>query len=352
MEQRTRELAETAKSLGMSEERTRQIIATALDAIITMDDHGKITGWNPQAVSTFGWSEEEAIGMKLSETIIPPAQQAAHEHGFRRFLQSGKSKILNQRLELTAVRRNGQELPVELTISPVIIKGERHFSAFVRDITLRQEAEANIRQSLAEKEMLLREIHHRVKNNLQIISGLLYFQAKKVSEPASIIIFNEARERLRSMIMVHDKLYMSRNQAEVDFADYVRSLVDELSQSLTEGHDAIRFTVETVPLRLLIGTALPAGMILVELITNILKYAYPQGTAGIAHIKFTADDGLVTLVVADEGTGLPEDFKPETANSFGWNLITSLVDQLDGTCKIARKHGTRVTVSFPGTSNQ
>jgi PAS domain S-box-containing protein len=219
----------------------------------------------------------------------------------------------------------------------------------VQDVTERIMAESAIRKSLHEKEVLLREIHHRVKNNLQIIASLLHFQAKKLADPLSASVFAEARERLRSMILVHEKLYNSGTLSDVDFADYIRSLVDQLSQSATGGGHRIRFKIEAEPLRLPIESALPTGMILVELVTNILKYAYPGERTGEAWVRLSAAEGRVHLTVGDDGVGLPPAFNPENTRSFGWQLITNLTTQLDGEIALNRESGTHVTISFPHT---
>ena len=143
------------EELRESEERTRQIINTALDAVITMDSNGRVSGWNPQAEIIFGWRSGDIIGKKMSETIIPSAQRDAHERGLGRFLHTGEPRILNRHLEMSAVRRDGGEIPVELTVAPVTIKGERQFSAFVRDITERKRVEAALRESEARHRTIL-----------------------------------------------------------------------------------------------------------------------------------------------------------------------------------------------------
>jgi PAS domain S-box-containing protein len=214
------------------------------------------------------------------------------------------------------------------------------------DVTERIQAEAAIRRSLHEKETLLREIHHRVKNNLQIISSLLHFQAKKVHDAQAVAVFGEARERLRSMILVHDKLYNSRDLAAVEFAGYVRSLVDQFAHSAGVS-GRIRFTVETAPVMLPIGAALPCGMVLVELLTNVIKYAFPGDRRGDALVRLGAADGRVSLTVGDNGVGLPAGFDPAETHSFGWQLIRNLTTQLNGVTTLVRESGTSVTLAFP-----
>lgn len=217
----------------------------------------------------------------------------------------------------------------------------------VQDVTERVVAEEAVRRSLREKEMLLREIHHRVKNNLQIISSLLYFQTRKVHDSQALDVFGEVRERLRAMMLVHEKLYHSRDLAEVDFGDYVRSLVHQLAPSSAGAGPSLHFKVDVVPLGLCIEQALPCGMILVELLTNVIKYAFPDGRRGEALVQLTLANGRISLTVSDDGVGLPPDFDAETPASFGWQLIRNLTTQLEGLTTVEQAAGTRVTVSFP-----
>lgn len=201
--------------------------------------------------------------------------------------------------------------------------------------------------SLHGKETLLREVHHRVKNNLQIISSLLHFRGKKLHDPAALAVFGDARALLRSMMLVHEKLYGADGLAAVDFADYLHSLVDQLKQSPSRSGSPVSFRVEAARLSLPIELALPAALIVTELVTNILKYAYPGERGGEARIRLTAPDGRVRITVSDDGVGLPPGFDPENHPSFGWQLVRNLVAQLLGTCELRRGRGTEVIFSFP-----
>ena len=216
----------------------------------------------------------------------------------------------------------------------------------VQDVTERVMAENTIRKALLEKETLLKEIHHRVKNNLQIISSLLYFHAKRVADPAWMETFQETRTRLQSMILVHEKLYQSSDLSAVDFCDYTQILVKEL-QSTSIRNQQIQFRVNAEPLTLPIELAQPCGMIFVELMTNVIKYAYPSDTTGEAEVSVRTRNNSVELIVQDHGTGIPIDFDPIKSNSFGWQLIRRLSAQLNGNFLIERNDGTKVTISFP-----
>jgi PAS domain S-box-containing protein len=215
----------------------------------------------------------------------------------------------------------------------------------VQDITSSVLTEQALLASLREKTTLLQEIHHRVKNNLQIISSLLYFEGKKLNDDRTIVAFDEVRNRLRAMMLVHEKLYRSRDLTQVDFSDYIRSLVPELMSSSRQAGRNTHFTVETATLALPIETALPCGLILTELLTNVGKYAFPDGRAGKVLVQLTLSPDRFNLTVSDDGVGLPPGFDPDTASSFGWQLIRQLAGQIAATLTIERGRGTRVTLS-------
>ena len=206
-----------------------------------------------------------------------------------------------------------------------------------------------MRRSLAEKETLLREIHHRVKNNLQIISSLLYFQAQKIGSPGALDIINDGRDRLRAMMLVHEKLYLSKDLSQVDFGGYVRTLVQQLANSHAPRDGRIAVKVEADGRSLPIELATPCGLLVCELVTNALKHAFPDGRAGEVTVRIAGDEDedLMKVTVADDGIGLPEGFDPKAGGSFGWQLIEGLLSQVNGDLAVTHDTGTMVTVSIP-----
>ncbi len=216
----------------------------------------------------------------------------------------------------------------------------------VQDITERKRTEQQIAESLREKEMLLREIHHRVKNNLQIISSLLHFHSNKVGGAEAKAVFLDGQDRLRSMILVHDKLYRSENFSSIDFADYVRSLAGELERSNHTHSRNIDLTINVEKISLPVEIAPPCGMILSELLTNIFKYAFPDGRPGKVLIRAaTAGDRLV-MTVQDNGIGFHEN-GGGSPGRFGLQMVRGLAEQLEGTVQIESKNGTIVTLDIP-----
>lgn len=219
-------------------------------------------------------------------------------------------------------------------------------SGTVQDITELVVIEQQIRRSLAEKETLLREIHHRVKNNLQTISSLLHFQSRKVKHPDDLAAFAEANDRLGAMILVHENLYQSHELSRVNFGVYVRRMVSQIAEAHMSQGRRIATRVEVGDYSLPVEIAQPCGLLLCELLINAFKHAFPQGGGTVA-VHVGDASGRMTMTVSDDGVGVPEGFDAKSVRSFGWRLIDRLVTQLKGTVFVTRANGTRVSVSFP-----
>jgi len=211
-----------------------------------------------------------------------------------------------------------------------------------QDISERKAAEEKLRRSLEEKEVLLREIHHRVKNNLQVISSLLSAQAREVDEDAVRERFEETQDRIRSMAAIHEHLYQSDDLARVDFDEYLEGLLDELFRS--HRTDKIDRSLEADQHPLPIDQAIPAGLIVNELVTNALEHAFPDGQGGTVAVVYRADGGEATLIVEDDGQGAPD---LESEGTLGLRLVRGLTRQLRGTLSTNTESGVTVEVAFP-----
>ncbi|NLX03783.1 MAG: PAS domain-containing protein [Phycisphaerae bacterium] len=218
---------------------------------------------------------------------------------------------------------------------------------FISDVTEAKRAEEQIKASLQEKEVLLREIHHRVKNNLQIISSLLNLQSRYIQDERALDVFRESQNRIRSMVLIHEKLYRSKDLARVDFAEYVQSLASHLVRSYGTRRAGVDLRVHVEGVALPIDTAIPCGIIINELVTNALKHAFPDGRRGEIRIDLHPAEREYRLVVSDNGTGIPADLDFRKTESLGLQLVTTLTDQLDGTVELERDGGTRFTIVFP-----
>jgi PAS domain S-box-containing protein len=224
----------------------------------------------------------------------------------------------------------------------------------------RKQVEEQLNASLKEKEVLLKEIHHRVKNNMQVISSLLNLQSGRIQNQEILEMFKESQDRIRSMSLIHERLYQSKDLARIDFSHYIQNLAAYLFQSYRIDPEAVVLNTDVRDVSLNINKAIPCGLIINELVSNSLKYAFPQAKdkdkkklkKGEISIQLNAEDGKVALLVKDNGVGLPEDLDIETADSFGLQLVTTLVTQLNGRIDIIRKPGAAFKITFDKTDKQ
>jgi len=211
---------------------------------------------------------------------------------------------------------------------------------------LRIQAE-KLELSLQEKEVLLKEVHHRVKNNLQIISSLLNLQSAFIKDEQILEIFRDSQDRVRSMALIHEKLYLSNNLAEINFAEYLSSLINTIFRTMGMQRRGINVQIQAENLLLKIDAAVPCGLIVNELVSNTLKHAFPNGNAGVVQIQLKATvGGDIMLSVADNGVGLPLGLNFKEAESLGLQLVNSLVQQLGGVIDLDQNSGTKFTITF------
>ncbi len=223
---------------------------------------------------------------------------------------------------------------------------QRLNDALQAEIAQRRNAEEAVRHS-REKEVLLQEIHHRVKNNLQIITSLLRMQSRAVQDPAFSEALRECQNRVASMALIHDKLYRARDLARVSFGEYVRDLTNNILTSYALPARSVRVRLDIDDLSLSLDYAVPCGLILNELMSNCLKHAFPVGHSGTVYIGFHAEgEEELCLVVRDDGVGVPADVDLDRTSSLGWRLIRALVEQLGGVVQCQTAGGTSIEIRF------
>lgn len=214
------------------------------------------------------------------------------------------------------------------------------------NITAHKQAAEQIKASLREKEVLLTELHHRVKNNLQIISSFLNLQSGYIEDAKTLEILKAAENRVVSMALVHEQLYLSQNLAQVDSASYIKHLASNLFSSYNINTDAIKLKINIDKILLSVNTAITCGLIINELISNALKYAFPEGQSGEIKINFQSARGQIILIVSDNGIGLPENVDLQKTESLGLQIVLALTNQLQGKIEIERNNGTEFRMTF------
>jgi two-component sensor histidine kinase/CheY-like chemotaxis protein len=331
---------EINKSLVLAE----NIIATLHEPFLILNDKMIIISSNNAFYQTFKVKPKDTVGNELyqlgdGQWDIPALRELLEDilplkkfHGYEvvhDFPQIGtKTMLLNAR----QVYR--EEIGTDL-----ILLG-------IEDITERKKMEDEIKQSLDEKETLLKEIHHRVKNNLIVICSLLNLQADYVKDKASYEMFMESKNRAKSMALIHERLYQSTDLKRIDFGDYIRTLSTELFRTYAGDYGLIELKINVENIFLDINTAIPLGLIVNELITNSLKHAFPEGMKGKINVDFQQKDNHYEFTVKDNGIGFPEDLDFRNTDSLGLQIVNTLTNQIDGEIELNRSHGTEFKITF------
>jgi two-component sensor histidine kinase len=228
------------------------------------------------------------------------------------------------------------------------VGGQWLFTVMLRDISARKLAERKIQASLHEKEVLLKEIHHRVKNNLQVVSSLLGLQARLIPDATTRKTFQESQNRVHSMAMLHERLYESENLSEIDCREYVSELTSHLFRSYGVSSTRVRLVLDVRQTRMGMDAAVPCGLILNELVSNCLKYAFPDGREGEIRIELRRKAGEPgCLSVSDNGVGLPSDVTLWSTRSLGLRLVRILAEEMGATVEVKGEGGTEVKLVLP-----
>ena len=333
--------------LSSSSDPLARILDLADDAIISVDRQHRIIIFNQGAERIFGYSAKDVYGQPL-DMLLPAGVTEVHRQHIHDFHAADiTARRMGERREIRGRRIDGCEFPAEASISKVELEGEMMFTVILRDVTERAMAEEQIKASLREKEALLKEIHHRVKNNLQVVSSLLGLQSRSVGDPEMRKMFRESQNRIHSMALLHECLYQSENLSQVNFPDYIRELAAHLFHSYGVAPERIHLRTNLDRLALNLDAAVPCGLIVNELVSNCLKYAFPDGREGEIRIELREmQNGVTQLIVADDGVGLRSDLDWTTTKSLGLRLVRTLAQQLGARVEVSSQAGTEIQLTF------
>jgi PAS domain S-box-containing protein len=329
------------RALRASEERFRTLSQHAPVGIFETDAQGYCLFVNDRWTALTGMSPGRTLARGWMDGLHPDDREVV-----RRAWDGARAAGREFRMDFRFVRQRGV---VWVSGSAVALRHEgaevTGYLGTVMDVTEAKAAEVALRRSLHEKEVLLKEIHHRVKNNVQVISSLLRLQAGRVSDPQVREVLLESHGRVRAIGLLHEKLYRAHDLARVDMDDYVRGLTTELLRTYGGAEGAVRVTTDVRGVSLGIDAAVPCGLIVNELVTNALKHAFPGGS-GRVEVRMRRDGALVEIAVADDGVGLPAGFDLAQVATLGLHLVRSLSRQLQATVLLERAGGTRCTIGF------
>jgi len=343
----------------MSNQLLSEVIEYLLDATFAIDLNGKVIAWNSAIGEMTDTLKDDILGE--GSYVYCKLFYEEHRPCLIELIGDENSKLISN---YDFIHREGNKLYaevflpsfyngkgayLEITASPLLDGKGLRYGAIesIRDITERKKEEIQLKSSLNEKEVLLREIHHRVKNNLQIISSLLNLQEFYVKEdPIAVNVLKESKNRVLAMAMIHEMLYQSTNLSHINIPNYIRNLISNLVYSY--GYNSNFKTVLNVEeIMLNIETSIPVGLIIGELVSNSLRHAFPNKQEGKITLSLKYCNKGYNLVISDDGVGLPPkyDFR-NVESTLGLKLVNSLVEQLDGSIELEKNIGTQFTIKF------
>lgn len=363
----------------------RGVIDSALDAIIVISPRGAIEYFNPAAETLFGYLSSEVLGQNIS-TLMASPERERHDGYLERYISTGQRRIIGTEREVFALRKDGSSFPIELSVTEVIAGEKRSFAGVIGDVTEkrkqeqalrkahgelelrvqerttelslanqilekeiqeRHRAEASIAEALREKEVFLKEIHHRVKNNLQLVISILNLHIHEMGENEGSETLADIRERIFAIAHLHETLYQSGDLVQVNLEEYLRGLVSNLVHSSTEISEIdVAFHIESVTLN--IDETLRCGLIVNELVLNSLKHAFLGRTKGHISISLSRKtfSSPLVITVVDDGVGLPPEANFKESRSIGFHLVEKLTEKLGGEVRYSNKPGACIEVSF------
>lgn len=327
----------------------KSIFENKSDVIMcTLDHKFNITAFNSKLEEfiKYHFDVKLEIGMNFMKLLLQNVSKKVEENLIKFYEQT----IHGNPTQFDGILkgRNDEEIWIETFLSPITVEGSAKYDVAVMamDITDKKEAEIAITKSLQEKEVLLKEVHHRVKNNLQVISSILNLQSSYVKDENTLDILRESQNRVKSMSFIHESLYRSKDFSQVNFSDYLNNLINNVVHTFLLPDKDVYLETDLGAVNLNLDQAIPCGLILNELLTNAMKYAFEGIDEPKLEVKIFEKDSKVSIWIMDNGIGLPEDFKIDETDSLGLQLVQTLTDQLDGTLEMKTGDGTKYLLTF------
>lgn len=329
-------------SLKRSEETYRTLAENAHDIIFIISLEDRVEYVNKFAANILGFEPEELVG-KLRQNLFPMDISEKQKRSIDLAIDTQSPVRSESKLALPRC-----EMWLDTSIIPLKDKKDKIFAVMgiSRDVTHQKQVEDALRSSLNEKEILLKEIHHRVKNNMQIISSLINLQSNYATDEATVKMFEDSKNRIRSMALIHEKLYMSDDISMIEFSEYITNLATKLLEFYGLKSSLITLKVKSDNIILGIESAIPCGLIINELVSNSIKYAFPNERKGNITIKMNIEDEYYVLIVEDDGVGFSEGIDFLNPQTLGLQIVHTLTQQIGGTIKLENNGFTRFTIRF------
>ena len=342
-------VTEQGQSALKGEDSFRRVVEWAPNAMVMIDAQGGIVMVNAETERVFGYRREDLVGRAV-EQLVPKQFSGNHAAYRNSFFANPAPRPMGSGRDLFARRADGTEFPVEIGLNPIETEGGPMVLASIVDITERKRAQVRIEKALEEKTVLLNELHHRVKNNLQMISSLLNLQANSSDDARLREVLNECQNRVKAMGLTHQLLYEHKDFSRVDLGEYLSRLSQLLLSTYRAHGKGVKLELVLPPERHYVGLekAIPCGLAVNELVTNAFKHAFPAERQGTIIVSLAAgSNNEVVLTIADDGIGLPPGFNINTIKSLGLRLVPLLTEQLRGTLAMDASAGSSFALRFP-----
>lgn len=333
------------EELRLSEERHRAVYDQAYIGIARIGRVGRFLLVNQRLCDMFGYSSEELYKKAFFELTHP----SEVGESLKKWDALLSGEIRNFTSEQIYLHKNGSQIYANLTVSLVrdTSGSPNYYVAVFEDITVRKQQEKELQESLKEKEVLLKEVHHRVKNNMQVISSILNLQSSYIKDETAVEMLRESQDRIKSMAFIHESLYQGKNLSHVKFSEYVRNLVSNLFHTYGVNKAGLKLKFDLDEVFLNLDTSIPCGLIINELISNALKYAFTDREKGELSVTLKKiEGGKLKLEIADDGKGFPKEINWKDTESLGLQLVVTLAGQIRGDIQMETKKGTTFTIVF------